>query len=971
MADEKKDQKVSFKHTLNLPTTEFPIRANAAENDPKMIQRWEREQLFEKSFSHNMGKEKYILHDGPPYANGNIHVGHAYNKILKDIITKAQRMSGKQVPVTPGWDCHGLPIELAVSKANPGVSKIELQEKCREYAQKWVDIQRDEFKDLGVLMDWERPYLTMNYDYEAKILRGFGEFVGKEYLERKNKTVPWCPSCETVLASAEIEHKERKDPSIYVYFPLDKDTVKKQFPDLADHDVNLLVWTTTPWTLPLNRAVCLKPGAQYQLLECNGVYLIVAEALADKVVELVGAEKNVIATFKAEKLEGAKAHHPFLKDLQVPILLEQFVGLSDGTACVHSAPGVGPEDYEIGVRNKLEIFSPISSSGKYDTGIVPAELEGMPVADGQGWVIKSLIEKGKLFHKQSIRHSYPHCWRCKGGLIFRATPQWFINLDHKDLKQRALTALDSIAFLPKRSVNFLRATIGSRFEWVISRQRVWGVPIPALTCKECDFAFINQDLVNHVADGVYREGVAYWETVSVDELLTEGFNCPDCCGKEFQKESDILDVWFDSGVSHYAVLWENPELAYPANVYVEGVDQHRGWFQSSLLTSLVIEGTPQTKSYITHGFTVDAKGQKMSKSIGNVVTPKEMIKKFGTDGLRLWASSINIEGDAVISPALTQNISNVLRKVRNTCRFLLSNLYDFDIEKDAIPFEKMRILDQYALQQLSLLSRKIQGAYRDAQFTGVYHDLADYCSVELSSYYLDIAKDRLYTDQADGHARRSAQTVCWHIVDALSKLMAPILSFTAESVSDHYQSDKQESIHLQDFADVLVFYNSVLAQEEKKWAAQWDLLKKIRSVVLKALEGLRGQGIIKHSLEGKITLIFNKKVNEMQPLGDFLKQLQATGQTPEEFFKELFIVSQCNIIFEDEEIIEDDEILEDDEFEEGSEVDLFDMPGLEVQAGPAEGVKCPRCWQWEVTDHKHGLCSRCQSIISKMDPGLA
>jgi isoleucyl-tRNA synthetase len=1001
MADEKKAQETSFKYTLNLPKTDFPIRSNAAENDPKMIERWEREQLFEKSFSHNMGAEKYILHDGPPYANGNIHVGHAYNKILKDIIGKSQRMSGKQVPITPGWDCHGLPIELSVSKENPNASKKELKEKCRAYAQKWIDVQRTSFKELGVLMDWDRPYLTMNYDYEAKILRALGEFVGQGYIERKNKTVPWCPSCQTVLASAEIEYKERKDPSVYVYFPLDVKTVQQLFPDLVGHDINLLVWTTTPWTLPLNRAVCLKPGAQYQLLECNGSYLIVGEALADKVVNLVGAEKNVISTFKSEALAGARAHHPFVKDLTVPVLLEQFVGLEDGTACVHSAPGVGPEDYEIGVRNKLEIYSPISPAGTYTHDIQPKELEGMSIADGQGWVIKTLIDNDKLFYKESIKHSYPHCWRCRGALIFRATPQWFINLEHNNLKERALTALQTINFLPERSINFLHATIESRFEWVISRQRIWGVPIPALLCKACDYSFITQEMVNSVADGVYQEGISYWDSVDIKKIVTEDLDCPKCGSKEFEKEDDILDVWFDSGVSHYAVLWDNPELAYPANVYVEGVDQHRGWFQSSLLTSLVIEGTPQTKSYVTHGFTVDAKGQKMSKSVGNVVTPKEMIKELGTDGLRLWASSINIEGDAVVSPALIQNINNVLRKIRNTCRFLLSNLYDFDIDNDAVPFEQMLLLDQYALEQLSLLSNKIRASYEAAQFTGVYHDLADYCAVELSAFYLDIIKDRLYTDLKDGNSRRSAQTACWYIVDSLSKLMAPILSFTAESVSDHYQRDKQQSIHLQDFADLTHFYRSITKKEGgflglkshasglhahfikndwdgdrrqsqedyalAAWYARWDLLKEIRSVVLKALEQLRSQGIIKHSLEANLQLTINTRAEQMAPLGDFFNELKATGQTPEAFFKQFFIVSACIIEQEDDEdvIIEEEE--NEGEEEGGEGLEFIEIPGLEVQASKADGIKCPRCWQWEVTDHAHGLCARCQMVLSKID----
>ncbi len=796
------ETKVSFKETLNLPRTDFPIRGNAKIDDPAMIKRWEEEQLFAATFIHNQGQPKYILHDGPPYANGHLHLGHAYNKILKDIVTKSQRMFGKHVPVTPGWDCHGLPIELKVTQENPNLLPIELKKACREYAERWINIQREEFKALGVLMNWDHPYITMSYEYESKILKSFADFVTQGFIERKNKTVPWCPNDQTVLATAEIEYEDRKDPSVYVTFPFTQATTDAMFGDLKGKEVNLLIWTTTPWTLPLNRAVILKPNAQYVVLEAQDSYIVVGKELADKVCALISAEKKVVAEFSSDDLfkKGAQAQHPFIPSLQVPILLDNSVSLEDGTACVHSAPGCGPEDYEIGIRNNLEIFSPITPDGKYTGAIEPKELEGMKVTDGQIWVIKKLAELKRLFFKTSIKHSYPHCWRCHGGLIFRATKQWFCDLSRNNLKQKAIEAVGSIYMLPEKSNNRLTATLEGRLEWCLSRQRIWGVPIPSLICNKCDYTYITPELINKVADKVAQQGIEYWDAAKVEELIPQGFKCPNCGAQEFKKEQDILDVWFDSGVSHYAVLYNSPSLQFPADIYLEGKDQHRGWFQSSLLTSMVIEKTPAMKMIMTHGFTVDDKGRKMSKSLGNVVTPGQIVEKLGTDGLRLWASSIDCSGEAVISAVLMQNIGEVFRKVRNTQRFLLSNLYDFDIEKDAVGLNDMFMIDRYALQQLYGVNNSVLQKYALYDFTAVFHIVAEYCAVDLSAFYLDIIKDRLYVEKADGLERRSAQTACWYILDTLTKLTAPILSFTAEQVSDHYQKNKKQSIHLQNFA---------------------------------------------------------------------------------------------------------------------------------------------------------------------------
>jgi isoleucyl-tRNA synthetase len=974
MADTNKDGVPSFKDSLNLPRTDFPIRPNAKVDDPAMIERWSRENLFTKSFYQNLGNPRFILHDGPPYANGNIHVGHAYNKTLKDIVGKSQRMAGKQVPITPGWDCHGLPIEFKVTQENPGLQGVELKKACRAYAQKWIEIQREEFKALGVLMDWDRYYSTMSFEYESVILRSFGTFVSQGYIERKNKTVPWCPSCQTVLATAEIEYQDRKDPSIYVMFELESSVVNALFPKLQGTPVSLLIWTTTPWTLPLNRAVMLRPDTEYVILQAKGQNVIVATALADQVAAKLEVPKEVLATFKSDDLVrvNARAYHPFVQGLLVPILVDQSVELGEGTACVHSAPGAGPIDYDVGVKNNLEIYSPVGPDGKYTQAIEPKELAGTSVADGQIWVLKKLIELNKLLFKGSIRHSYPHCWRCHNGLIFRATKQWFLDLSKNNLKDRTLKLADTIYTVPETGINRLKATLEGRLEWCLSRQRVWGVPIPALICTECDYTYTSKEFVDGVADGVLKEGIEYWDRVQVIDLISNDFTCPGCKGSSFEKEYNILDVWFDSGVSHQAVLRANKDLGYPADMYLEGKDQHRGWFQSSLLTSVALEGTPSMKSIVTHGYTVDADGRKMSKSLGNVVSPAQMREELGTDGLRLWAASIGLTDDAVISHTLTRNVQEVFRKVRNTSRFLLSNLYDFDIEKDAVPVAHMRLVDQHAMHELFLVNYQILKAYGEYDFTAVAHKLSDYCAGGLSSYYLDIIKDRLYVEQADGIRRRSAQTACWYILDTLTKLMAPILSITAEQISDVYQKDKKESIHLQRFAELpdiwemlaqknlpvrnLVedtagrggIFDALEAVDRNVFItlveARWELLKELRSAVLKALEEKREKGEIKHSLDSRVTMYVAGDVKEV--LDDLF-----AGQTLFEddlmsFLKEYLIVSQVELV------------------PNNAGLQQTALEGLLVLVDKARGEKCPRCWNWDENDNPDHLCKRCESVLA-------
>lgn len=937
---EERPEVSKFKDTLNLPRTDFPIRADTKVNDPIMLERWTREALYAKAAVCHEGAKKFILHDGPPYANGHIHLGHAYNKILKDIITKAHRMMGHHVPVIPGWDCHGLPIEHKVSQENPELKGAELKKACRDYAMEWVNIQREEFKKLGVIMEWDNPYITMNPAYEESTLTAFALLVARGCIERKNKTIPWCPHCKTTLASAEIEYANRKDPSLYVLFELDA-AVQKQLFSAVHEPISFVVWTTTPWTLPLNRAILLKTGAEYQLLKIKDRYVVVAAALADKLAALVESEKHVVATVRAEEFEGGRVRHPFIENLSVPIILDQSVGLDEGTAVVHCAPGCGPIDYEIGVKHKLEIYSPVDAAGNYTAEIKPQELAGMSVADGQIWVIKALAAAGKLFHKTSINHSYPHCWRCHGALIFRATPQWFCNLERSNIKEQALQEIEKINFIPAQGKSFLRSTVESRWEWCLSRQRSWGVPIPALINIHNNSVYNTHDIekqaifIANIAAKVAHEGIEYWDRVSLQDLINENFLPADFPIQDYRKETDILDVWFDSGISHWAVLTKRDE--FPADVYLEGIDQHRGWFQSSLLTSVIINGVAPMRTIMTHGFTVDAKGHKMSKSLGNVVAPQEIINRLGTDALRLWVASIGNDGDAVVSDTLLINVEQVFRKVRNTCRFLLQNLYDYDHERDAIALKDMKPFDCYAVLKLAELQEVLIEDYKQGRLTSVFHTISDYCAVEISALYGDIAKDCLYCDKKDGLKRRSTQTAFYIILDTLTRLIAPIMSFAAEQISDFYQKEKQNSIHLQIFADLEYIKKEFSAIDREDLEKQWKILHAIRSAVLKLIEVQREQGVVKHSLEAAVNLHYAQ--------WDTLTVLGNSNESRESFLKDFFIVSQVEL----------------KNSSEGLQQTLVkDMFGSVVHAA---GTKCPRCWQWDTQTDADGLCRRCQKAV--------
>ncbi len=985
MSAEQKQQKNPFQDTLNLPRTDFSIRANAQTKEPELLERWERDDLAQKATEKNDGNKKFILHDGPPFANGNLHMGHALTYILKDIVCKAKRMDGYYAPLVPGWDCHGLPIEVKVltekglEKDQNKVDRATFKKYCREFANHWIKVQEQELKGFGKLADYKHAYLTMSPGYEASILRALADFAEKGFIERRLKSVPWCANCQTVLAIAEIEYKDRSDPSLYVAFALQDQTARTIFPMLfekhPDIQLSFAVWTTTPWTLPLNRAVVLNPTATYVVIQ--GKYpqqaLILAKERAEIVCKEMGIEYHELAECDADVFEGKRAQHPFIAGFMVPILLDAMVVLGDGTACLHCAPGCGPEDYGLALRKGLEVYSPLSADGRYTKGIAPVELEGMTIFAGQKRVVELLEGNGTLLHVGAIEHSYPHCWRCRKGLMFRATEQWFCDLAKNDLLKNALTEIEKIKFIPERGRARLSSFVANRAEWCISRQKQWGVPIPAILCTECKAGILDATIVRAVAERVVTEGIEFWDRMSVPQLMAEkilpkDFACPECGNKDIQKlvlERDILDVWLESGTSSYAVLAPNKKLGVPADMYFEGSDQHRGWFQSSLLCGMVLYGHTPTKTIVSHGYILDEQRRKMSKSLGNVIAPSDIIKKLSRDILRLWAASVDFEDDMVMSEKFLSNVTEVYRKIRNTFRYMVANLYDFDITKDAIEVERMWALDQYALATLHELDTKVRDAYDNCRFAVASQLLNTYCTETLSAVYFDILKDRLYVEKPDSLARRSAQTVLYHLLDVLTKLSAPILSFLSEEVSDFYQKNKQQSIHLQDFTPVLDVWahlsTKLVAAYPKAYLSGlqlkssidyvvhkqglWTALTMLRDAVLKAIEVQREQGVIKHPYETSVTLFIDPTSDQYALINTFIEELKEKGEDVDRFFNDWFIVSQITIVSD----------------KNGLEQSL--VPWTWVSAVHAQGVKCPRCWRWDIVKHHQDLCRRCQDVL--------
>ena len=735
---------LDYSKTLKLPQTDFPMRAGLPEREPQLLEYWKREEIYEKKIRAAKGKKKFVLHDGPPYANGNIHIGTALNKILKDIIVKYKSLRGYDAPYVPGWDTHGLPIEHAAIKIlglnRHELNPLDLRRQCKEYALKCLDMQREDFKRLGVAGDWEHPYITLYPAYEANQIEVFGEMAKKGYIYKGLKSVYWCPSCETALAEAEIEYAEKKSHAIFVKFPLADDQGKLPA-SIKTHPVFAVIWTTTPWTMPANVAIALNANLEYSWLKAaNGeVYLLATELIESVAKSATLGEYVVLHVSKGQELEGMVFTHPFL-DRKSVVILGDHVTLEAGTGCVHTAPGHGQEDFEIGQKYHLPIINPVDHAGRFTAE--GGKFEGMSVEDANVPVIKELAGKGMLLAKSSLKHQYAHCWRCKSPIIYRATEQWFASVN--GFREAALEAIGDVQWIPAWGEDRIRNMVADRQDWCISRQRVWGVPIPIFYCNSCQKHIVTDDTISAVRNLFQAEGSDAWWAKTADQILPKGFTCPHCGNSSFRKETDIMDVWFDSGSSHAAVLEQRPELNWPADLYLEGSDQHRGWFQSSLLTSVATRAQAPYKAVLTHGFVVDGEGRKMSKSLGNTIYPQEVIKQYGADILRLWVSSSDYKADIRISNDILKQMSEVYRKIRNTFRYILGNLYDFCPDKDGLPYEKLTEMDRWALLRLEQVKQKVAKAYEDYEYHQLFHAIHNFCAVDLSAIYLDILKDRLY-----------------------------------------------------------------------------------------------------------------------------------------------------------------------------------------------------------------------------------
>lgn len=912
------------------------MRAGLPEREPEFLKYWEENKIYEKKQELHAGHKKFVLHDGPPYANGKIHMGTALNKILKDIIMKYKYAQGFDTPYVPGWDTHGMPIEHAAIK-NLGLNRHELdtlvlRKECHDYALKWIDEQRTDFKRLGVLGDWDHPYITMTHDYEAVQIHVFGEMAKKGYIYKGKKAVYWCPHCETALAEAEIEYGEEKSPAIFVKMPLVKDN--GMLPEAAQgKPAYIVIWTTTPWTMPANVAIALHPDFEYAWVECEGEILFMAKEMLEAVGKVCKKDlSNIIGTCKGKDMEYAECRHPFETiDRKSLVVLADYVTLEAGTGCVHTAPGHGADDFETGVRYNLPIICPVDGSGKL-TAEAGADFAGMFVFDANVPIIKYLAGLNRLFGKENIRHQYAHCWRCKNPIIYRATEQWFASVD--GFREEALNAIaNDVQWIPSWGEARIHNMVADRHDWCISRQRVWGVPIPIFYCEDCNEHLVNDDTINAVADLFAKEGSDAWWAHSAEEILPQGTKCPKCGGTHFRKESDIMDVWFDSGSSHAAVCKTRPELAWPADMYLEGSDQHRGWFQSSLLTSVATEGKAPYRAVLTHGYVVDGEGRKMSKSVGNTVAPQEVIAQYGADIIRLWAASSDYKADIRISKEILKQLSEVYRKIRNTIRYILGNTNDFNYETDKVEFKDMLELDRWALMHMQLLKKEVSAAYESYDFHVLYHAIHNFCSIEMSSYYLDILKDRLYAYKADSFERRSAQTAMYEIMLDLVVMIAPVLSFTMEEVWQFMKktASMPESVFMMPWPECKEEYI------DEALESKWDNFIEIRSEITRVLEGARRAKTIGHSLDAKV---------ELHATGEALAILRSV----EGDLATLLIVSQAKLV-------------------EGlaGGVEATGREDLKVTVQAAEGEKCERCWIYSDTvgkDAEHPtVCARCAAAL--------
>lgn len=840
---------MNYRDTLNLPQTTFPMKANLKDMEPRIQGFWDDIRVYDLMCEKNAGKPKYILHDGPPYANGHIHMGHALNKILKDIIVKYKAMSGFDAPFVPGWDCHGMPIEHQVMKEIKNKEKdakagelsqvhgtANIRKMCADYAAKFVDIQRDEFKRLGIFGDWENPYLTMSPEYSASIIDVFEQLVRDGFVYKSNKPVFWCRSCATALAEAEVEYIDKQSPSVYIKFLMPQ-----------EDNTFVLVWTTTPWTLPGNVAIALHADFEYVKVKVKSTseFLILGKDLLDVTMEKIGiSDYEVIDSFMGRTMEGKMCQHPFINRGSI-IILADYVTRDQGTGCVHTAPGHGIDDYSSGMRYKLPVITPVNGNGCFTEEA--GEFAGIDVFKANSVIIERLKGLNRLLYTETITHSYPHCWRCKQPIIFRATPQWFINLDKDGFREKVLEDIDKVTWLPSWGRDRFYNTVSARPDWCISRQRTWGVPIPAFYCEDCGEYILDGDIISLVKEQIRQSGADIWFDSEINKLIPKDTACPKCNSHNLRKEKDILDVWFESGSSHRGVLRERGYLAYPADLYLEGSDQHRGWFQSSILTACATEKCPPYKGVLTHGFMVDATGKAMHKSSGNVMAPEEIINQYGADVLRLWVSSEDYRQDVKIGKEILQRMAESYRKIRNTWRFMLSNLYDLS-DQNIASYDSLQPIDQWILHRLQVLLQKANQAYANLEFHQLYHLLINFCTVDMSAIYLDVIKDRLYTHGKNSLSRRSAQTVLREILGALIPLATPILSFTCEEIWQHLNWEREKSVFLSGFPVV----NDAYVNEEL--ASAWEDIFEIREQVNNEIERYRADGIIGSSLEAQVTL---------------------------------------------------------------------------------------------------------------------
>ncbi|WP_134700289.1 isoleucine--tRNA ligase [Ammoniphilus sp. YIM 78166] len=916
---------MDYSKTLNLPKTDFPMRGNLPTREPEIQKAWDEKNIYQQVQKRTAGRPKFILHDGPPYANGDIHIGHALNKVLKDMIVRYKSMSGFDAPYVPGWDTHGLPIEHAIIKNEKidrhQVGAAEFRERCAEYAYSFIDRQRGQFKRLGVRGDWENPYITLKPEYEARQIRVFGEMAKKGYIYKGLKAVYWSPSSETALAEAEIEYQNKRSASIYVKFSVVDGKGK------LTEDMKVVIWTTTPWTIPANLAIAIHPELEYSVVETGGEKLVLASGLVESVSQAIGWEEyKVLQTFKGEELESVVCQHPFY-DRTSPLLLGEHVTLDAGTGCVHTAPGHGEEDFNLGQKYGLDVLCPVDDRGHF-TKDAPG-FEGLFYDDANKIITEKLKEVGSLLHMSFITHQYPHDWRSKQPVIYRATEQWFASID--GFREQLLASIKEVKWVPAWGEQRLHNMVADRNDWCISRQRVWGVPIPIFYCRDCNTEIINDQTIDHVANLFREEGSQAWFTKDISELVPADLKCPECASKEFRKETDIMDVWFDSGSSHESVLNEREDLAWPADLYLEGSDQYRGWFNSSLSTSVAVHGRAPYKGVLSHGFVLDGEGRKMSKSLGNVIIPAEVMDKLGADILRLWVASVDYTADVRISDKIMTQIAESYRKIRNTFRFLLGNLEGFDPATDRVEVKDFPELDRYVWIKMQRVIEQALKSYDQYQFHTVFHAVHNFCTIDLSQFYLDVSKDRLYTEGPNSQARRAAQTLMYDVLVSLVKLVAPILPHTADEAWKYIPGVDADSVQLTDMPKPLA------EAMDDQLEAKWDQFLAVRDDVLKALEEARKNKVIGHSLGASVALYPDQETASLLAKFDRLD--------------ELFIVSEVKV------------------YTEKAPVDSLAFEKISVKVTQATGEKCERCWivTPEVgQDEEHSsICPRCASVVKE------